>query len=335
MTRTSKFLLMAVILLLTLLSPRLANAFCVYNSKNSDRTVMVSQLLNGNTFRKNTSYLEAFSTGFSSWFVAKLAPNGKSCCNWQNKDCNKGGGRNHSLIFGAIDQAGASKSENFKAEMCHGIIPAGGALVVTAKGGKITCRAGSSYGRNLGYYHPLNNLSWKMRRSHYDRMSNPSTRTDKVDWPNVFAGGKLPNGKKLGVCRAYLTAGDRGLDMQIVRAIQGKKTKPKNSKSLLLGYLEDTKCVGELHGVQFRFSGNYEYLVRGTRAKWVKSDGGQASSRDAMYAGVDWTSHLLNICRAKYKGGVYAGKQWRDHCYIGIGGKGVGVKAPFEVLVSR
>ncbi|MFT5485963.1 MAG: hypothetical protein ACI9JL_002418 [Paracoccaceae bacterium] len=334
MTKTSKIALMAMVLLLTLLSPRLANAFCVYNSKNSDRTVMISQFLNGNTFRTNTGYLEAFGTGFSSWFVTKLAPNGKSCCNWQNKDCNKGGGRNHSLIFGAINQSGTSKSETFKAQMCHGVIPAGGALVVTAKGGKITCRAGSKYGRDLGYYHPTNSLSWKMRHKHYDRMYTPSQRADKVDWPNVFAGGKLPDGSKLGVCRGYRSALNLDWQQKMARGIQGREKPNKNSKGLILGHLENKICIAEMFGQQVRF-GTYEYLVAGTRAKWVKSDGGRASSRNAMYAGVDWTSHLLNICRAKYKGGVYPGKQYGDQCYIAAEGKAFGVRAPFEVLVKR
>jgi hypothetical protein len=46
---------MAMILLVTLLAPRLANAFCIYNSKGSDRTVMIAQLEIGNDFKKTHS----------------------------------------------------------------------------------------------------------------------------------------------------------------------------------------------------------------------------------------------------------------------------------------
>jgi hypothetical protein len=333
MTMTSKIALMAMVLLLTLLSPRLANAFCVYNSRNSDRTVTISQLHNGDKFRTNSGSLEAFNTGLSSWFFTKLAPNSKSCCNWKNKDCNKGGGRNASLIFGAINQSENSRQINYKTEMCHGVIPAGGALVVTAKSGKITCRASSKYGRDLGYYHPTNNLSWKMRRSFYYRM-NGRSRTDTVDWPNVFSGGKLPDGSKLGVCRGYRSALNLDWQQKMARGIQGRKKPNKNTKGLILGHLENDICIAEMFGQQVRF-GNYEYLVQGTRAKWVKSDGAPASSRKAMYAGVDWTTKLLNICRAKYNGGVYPGKQYGDQCYIAAEGKAFGVRAPFEVLVKR
>jgi hypothetical protein len=122
--------------------------------------------------------------------------------------------------------------------------------------------------------------------------------------------------------------------MQVVKKIQGKKVRDKNFNSLLLGRLVNETYIGELFGQEVRFA-YFEYRTRGTRAKWVKSDGKRASARYAMYAGVDWTGGLLNICRAKYKGAVHAGKQWRNQCYIGVEGKGVGVKAPFEVLVSR
>jgi hypothetical protein len=265
--------------------------------------------------------------------VATLKPGGKSCCNWKNKECNKGN-RDTSLLFGAIDQAKAGGVEKLEAQLCHKVIPAGGALVVTARGGNISCKEGTRYGRGLGYYHQLNSLSWKMRRTIFDQ-PRAKRRVDKIDWNNVFDGGKLANGKKQGVCRGYLGAsGEGGLDMKIVRAIQGKKSRPKNFKGLLLGRLQNDRCIGELFGHQVRFD-NFEYLTRGTRAKWVKSDGKRASARNAMYAGVDWTGGLLNICRAKYKGAVHAGKQWSNQCYIGVDGKGIGIRAPFEVLVSR
>lgn len=339
MTKTSKIALMAMVLLLTLLSPRLANAYCVYNAKNSDRTVTIAQIQKGEQFRNNYGDLQAFQSTSGRFFAATLKPGGKSCCNWREKDCNSGG-RNHSLIFAAVDQdvqpkmlGSGTDEEVWRAEMCQGIIPAGGALVVTAKGGGISCKAGSKYGQGLGYYHPLNNLAWKMRRPLSDRMSGRK-RVDKVDWNNVFDGGKLADGSKQGVCRGYLTPGDRSLQMKFVKAMQGKKLSPKNSKGLVLGRLENDICIAELFGGELRF-GVFEYLVRGTRAKWVKSDGKRAGSRTAMYAGVDWTTKLLNICRAKYKGGVHPGKQYGDQCYIAVDGKGFGVRAPFEVLVKR
>ncbi|CAN0557200.1 unnamed protein product, partial [Laminaria digitata] len=105
MTRISKFVLISAILLMTLVVPRLANAFCVYNAKNSDRTVIIAQLQKGgDDFRGSSPNLSAFSHGGSTWFVATLAPGGKSCCNWKNRDCNNGA-RGTSLIFSAIDQA--------------------------------------------------------------------------------------------------------------------------------------------------------------------------------------------------------------------------------------
>lgn len=336
MTGSSKFALVAMVLLMTLVAPRLANAFCVYNDKNSDRTVIISQLhKGGDDFRGSSINLSAFSHGGSSWFVATLAPGGKSCCNWKNRDCNKGA-RGTSLIFSAIDQAKNVTDENFKAQQCYKTIPAGGALMVTARRGNISCKERSRYGRGHGYYHQLNSLTWKMRRVVHDpnRLSQRKPRKDRIDWNNVFDGGKLANGQKQGVCRGYVTPGDRSLDMIIVKKIQGRNVRDKNFNSLLLGRLENETCIGELFGQQVRFA-RFEYLTRGTRAKWVKSDGNRASARDAMYAGVDWTGSLLNICRAKYKGAVHAGKQWSDQCYIGVDGKGIGVKAPFEVLVSR
>lgn len=338
MTMTSKIALMAMVLVLTFLSPRLASAYCVYNSKNSDRTVTIVQLQNGGKYHENQGDLRAFGTT-SRFFGATLKPGGKSCCNWKEKDCNTQG-RNASLIFGAIDRdvqprmfGSGVRDEVWEAEMCHGIIPAGGALVVTAKGGKISCRERSGYGRDLGYYQPLNNLSWKMRRAHFDRIS-VRKREDKVGWPKVFAGGKLPDGSKLGVCRGYKTPTMLVWQQKMARSLQGRKKPNKNSKGLLLGHLNNDLCIAEMFGQQVRF-GNYEYLVQGTRAKWVKSDGAPASSRNAMYAGVDWTSKLLNICRAKYKGGIYPGKQYGDQCYIAAEGKAFGVRAPFEVLVKR
>jgi len=198
MTGNSKFTLMAVTLLLTLLAPRLANAYCVYNSKGSDRTVIIAQLQKGKgDFRGSSAFLSAFSHGGSTWFMATMAPGGKSCCNWKNRDCNNGA-RGTSLIFSAIDQAKNGTDENFKAQQCYKIIPAGGALVVTAKRGNISCKEGSRYGRGHGYYHQLNSLSWKARRVVHDpnRLSQRKVRKDSIDRNNVFDGGKRANGQK-------------------------------------------------------------------------------------------------------------------------------------------
>lgn len=336
MTRTSKFSLFVVILAVTMLAPRLANAYCVYNSKNSDRTVMIAQLQKGGgDYRGHPSSLGAYTHGWSKWFVSTLAPGGKSCCNWKNRDCNNGG-RDTPIIFSAVDQSKTGTDQDFKAQECYKVIPAGGALMVTARRGNISCKERSKYGRDLRYYHQLNKLSWKMRRVVNDanRLSTRKQRKDRINWNNVFEGGNLADGRKQGICRGYLTPGDRGLDMIIYKKITGKKVRDKNAKSLLLGRLENETCIAELFGEQFRF-GSFEYLTRGTAAKWVKSDGGRAGSHEAMYAGVDWTGHLLNICRAKYKGAVHPGKQWSNQCYIAVDGKGIGIKPPFEVLVSR
>lgn len=338
MTGVSKISLVAACLLLTLLAPRLANAYCVYNDKNSDRMVTIVQLQNGQQYYDNDGSLTAFGTT-SRFFGATLKPGGKSCCNWKEKDCNTQG-RNASLIFGAIDQdvqprmfGSGVRDEIWRAEMCHGVIPAGGALVVTAKGGKIACRERSGYGRDIGYYHPSNNLTWKMRRAHFDRIS-ARKRDDNVNWSTVFVGGKRPDGSKLGVCRGYKSGTKLDWKQRMARGIQGRSRPNKNSKGLILGQLENKTCIAEMFGQQVRFD-NFEYLVKGTRAKWVKSDGNPADSRKGMYAGVDWTSKLLNICRAKHKGGVYPGKQYGDQCYIAAEGKAFGVRAPFEVLVKR
>jgi len=319
-----------MVLFLGVLSPRLAKAYCVYNAEKSDRTVMIAQLQNGEDFITNTQYLEAFSHGgWSERFVTTLEPGGKSCCNWKNEDCNKGEGRGTSLIFAAIDQGDTGRSENYNAQLCYKVIPAGGALVVTARSGDIFCKEGSHFGRGHGYYHQLNSLSWEMRRTYYDH-ATVKTRKDEIDWSNVFPGGRKQDGSIQGVCRGYLTPGDRGLLMKIVRG----KVNSKEFRSLLLGRLEGDICIGELFGRLVRFD-NFEYLTRNTKAKWVKSDGSRASARNAMYAGVDWTGALLNICRVNYKGAIHVGKQWSDQCYIGVEDKGIGVKAPFEILVSH
>ena len=227
------------------------------------------------------------------------------------------------------------QDEVWKANLCHGIIPAGGALVVKSRDGNISCKERSKLGHDLGYYQQLNALSWKMRRTYWDSLSTRS-RTDDVDWNNVFDGGKLANGSKQGVCRGYISPEYYAWDQKLYKKATKQKLQPKNFKSLLLGRLENDTCIGELHGMEVKMS-NFEYLTKQTssRVRWVKSDGGRAGKHEAMYAGVDWNTHLLAICRAPYKGAVHAGKQYGNTCRIGVDDKGIGIKAPFEVLVLR
>ena len=97
-----------------------ADAFCVYND-TTDRIIQVEQVSGGKEGKQ---------------FKAKLTGTGeKSCCNWQNKDCNKEGKRDSTVTFNVY--LGDYWQKNF---ICTNFpIKAGGWLTVEGSGGKYKC----------------------------------------------------------------------------------------------------------------------------------------------------------------------------------------------------
>ena len=93
-----------------------AEAFCIYNRTN-DIVIKVKQTGGG----ADPSQLVGFK--------AKINPGEKACCNWKNKDCNKEGNRDSTVVFNVEKKSQENKN------ICIITIPAGGYAKVKGKNG--------------------------------------------------------------------------------------------------------------------------------------------------------------------------------------------------------
>jgi len=93
-------------------------AFCIYN--RSDIKFFIWQAGGGTDVAPKQ-------------FRVDINPGGKECCNWKNKDCNKEGKRDSTLVFNVEKKAGDNKN------ICIVTIPAGGYVEVKGKNGAYSC----------------------------------------------------------------------------------------------------------------------------------------------------------------------------------------------------
>ena len=91
-----------------------AEAFCIYNK--TDIKIHIYQTGGGTTF-------------MAKRFSVDINPGEHACCNWKNKDCNKEGNRDSTLVFNVEKKSQGNKN------ICIITIPAGGYARVKGKNG--------------------------------------------------------------------------------------------------------------------------------------------------------------------------------------------------------
>ena len=95
-----------------------AEAFCIYN--RTDIKIFVYQT-------------GGCTTWASKQFRVDINPGEHACCNWKNKDCNKEGNRDSTLVFNVEKKSHENKN------ICIITIPAGGYAKVKGKNGAYSC----------------------------------------------------------------------------------------------------------------------------------------------------------------------------------------------------